>query len=66
LYDFYATVMWTVYIYLIFVGAFLVPVPSYLPHLRLLRMGNCHSLCDKYVEALVAAVPEMKFIKWEH
>jgi hypothetical protein len=58
--------MLTVYIYLIFVGAFLVLVPSYLPHLRLLRIGNCHSMCHKYVEELVAVVPELKFIKWEN
>jgi hypothetical protein len=63
LYDFYATVMLNLYIYLVFVGGFLVLVPSHLPHLRLLRLVYCHSLCDKYVEELVAAVPELEVIK---
>jgi hypothetical protein len=49
--------------YLVFVGGFLVRVPSHLPHLRLLRLGYCHRLCDKYVEKLVAAVPELKVVK---
>jgi hypothetical protein len=47
----------------VFVGEFLELVPSHLPHLRLLRLEFCNRLCDKYVEELVAAVPELKVIK---
>jgi len=63
LYDLYATVVFNLYSFLVFAGEFLVLVPSHLPHLRLLRLEYCHSLCDKYVEELVAAVPELKIIK---
>ena len=63
LYDFYATVMLKRYIYLVFVGEFLVLVPSHLPHLRQLCLGYCHRVCDKYVEGLAAAVPELKVIR---
>jgi hypothetical protein len=44
-------------------GEFLVLVPSHSPHLRLLRFDYGHSVCDKYIEELVAAVPELKIIK---
>ena len=63
LYDFYVRVMLNLYIYLFFVGGFLVLVSSHLPHLRILRLGYCPRLCDKYVEELVAAVPELKVIR---
>ena len=53
-----------VYICLAFVGErFLGLVPSHLPHLRLLCLEYCHNVCDKYVEELVAAVPELTVIK---
>jgi len=48
---------------IVFLGEFLVLVPSHLPHLRLLRLEHCNRLCDKYVEELLAAVPELKVIK---
>ena len=64
LYDIYAIVMLNLYIYLVFVGEFLVLVPSHLPHLRLLWLKSCYQVRDKYVEELVAAVPELKVVKW--
>ena len=46
-----------------FVGeGWLTLVPSHLPHLRLLSLANCRNVCDKYVEELMAAVPELKII----
>jgi len=51
------------YIYLVFVGDFLVQVPSHLPHLRQLCLGSCRGLCNTYVEELVTAVPQLKVIK---
>jgi len=48
---------------LVFLGEFLGLVPSHLPYLRLLRLEYCSRLCDKYVEELVAAVPELKVIR---
>jgi len=62
-YEFYTTVILNPFIYLFFVGEFLVLVPSHLPHLRKLRLESCHRVCDKYVEEIVAAVPELKVIK---
>jgi len=51
-------------IYLVFVGkGFLAQVPSHLPHLRRLCLKWCVNVCDKYVEELVAAVPELEVIK---
>jgi hypothetical protein len=64
LYDCDATVLLNVYIYLVFVGeGFLALVPSHLPHLRVLNLEGCHKVCDKYVEELVAAAPELKVFK---
>ena len=60
MYDCDATVLLSVYIYLVFVGeGWLALVPSHLPHLRELCLEGC-DVCDKYVEKLVAAVPELK------
>ena len=51
-------------IYLVFVGkGFLALVPSHLPHLRRLCLKLCVNVCDKYVEELVAAVPELEVTK---
>jgi hypothetical protein len=48
----------------LFVGkGYLATVPSYLPHLRLLGFRGCDNVCDKDVEELVAAAPELKVIK---
>jgi hypothetical protein len=53
-----------VYIYLVFVGeGLLALVPSHLPHLRQLCLKHCYNLCDKCVEELVAAVPELEVIR---
>ena len=44
-----------------FVGeGWLALVPLYLPRLRQLRLAGCDSVCDKYVEKLLAAVPELE------
>jgi hypothetical protein len=56
-----ATVLLNVYIYLVFVGeGWFALLPSYLQHLRQLWLVECNSVCDNYVEELVAAVPELK------
>ena len=63
MYDCDATVLLNVYTYLVFVGeGFLALVPSNLPHLRRLCLSSCYNVCDKYVEELVAAVPELEVI----
>jgi len=55
---------WIFFNYLVFLGeGWLALVPSHSPQLRLLRFDYCYSVCDKYVEELVAAVPELKIIK---
>jgi hypothetical protein len=47
----------------VFVGDGWLPLmPSHLPHLRLLGLVYCHRLCDKDVEELVVAVPELVVI----
>jgi hypothetical protein len=57
-----ATVLLNVYIYLVFVGeGWMALAPSHLPHLRRLCLVQCDSVCDQYVEELVAAVPELEF-----
>jgi hypothetical protein len=62
LYDCDTTVLLNVYIYLVFVGeGYLALVPSHLPHLRQLCLEGCN-VCDKYVEELVAAAPELEVI----
>jgi hypothetical protein len=54
-------VLLNVYISLVFVGEeWLALVPSHLPQLRLLFLAGCGNVCDKYVEELVAAVPELE------
>ena len=59
-----ATVLLNVYSYLVFVGAGrLALVPSHLPHLRRLRLIGCVNVRHEYVEELVAAVPELEFVK---
>jgi hypothetical protein len=63
MYDCEAAVLLNVYIYLVFVGeGWLALVPSHLPHLRRLCLVECDNLCNKYVEELVAAVPELKVV----
>ena len=63
LYDCDATVLLNVYIYRVFVGGYLALVPSYLPHLKVLSVAFCRNVRRKYVEELVAAVPELKVRK---
>ena len=64
MYDCDATVLVNVYIYLVFVGeGWLALVPSCLPHLTELCLKQCDDVCDKYVEELVADVPQLKVIK---
>ena len=47
-----------------FVGEwYLTLVPAHLLHLRELCMENCRNMCDKYVDELVATVPQLKIIK---
>jgi len=61
MYDCEAAVLLNVYISLVFVGEGWLPLlPSHLPQLRLLFLAVCGNVCDKYVEELVAAVPELK------
>ena len=66
LYDFdAATVLLNVYFYLVFVGeGYLALIPSHLPHLRWLCLMGCKRVCDKYVEELVAAVPELEVVNY--
>jgi hypothetical protein len=64
MYDCDETVLLNVYIHLVFVGeGWLALVPSHLPHLRVLWLVKCINVCDKYVEELVAAVPELEVIR---
>jgi len=59
-----SAVLLNVYIYLVFVGeGYLALVPSCLPQLTELCLWACYSVVDKYVEELVAAVPELKITK---
>jgi len=63
MYDCDAAVLLNVYIYLVFVGeGWLALVSSHLPHLRRLCLMHCDNVCDKYVEELVATVPELEVI----
>ena len=58
-----ATVLFNVYIYLVFVGECLALVPSHLPHLReLCLLGS--NVSDEYLEELMAALPELKLFKY--
>jgi hypothetical protein len=43
-------------------NGWLALVPSHLPHLRLLGLEECNSVCDEYIEELVAAAPELVVI----
>jgi len=64
MYDCDAAVLLNVYIYLVFVGeGWLALLPSHLPHLRELCLEGCYNVCDKYVEELMTAVPELKVIR---
>ena len=64
LYDFDAKVLLNVYNYLLFVGeGWLALVPSHLPHLTDLILIECNSVCDKYVEELRPALPQLHVIK---
>ena len=64
MYDCDATVLFNVYIYLVFVGeGWLALVPSQLPHLRELCLFDCGNVCVKYLEELEAAVPELEVIR---
>ena len=55
-----ATVLLNVYIYRVFVGnGWLALVPSHLPLLRELCLGDCDSVHAEYVVKLKAAVPEL-------
>jgi hypothetical protein len=59
------TVLLNVYIYVVFVGEeWLTLVPSRLPHLRQLSLWGCDNVRYKYVEELVAAVPELEIINF--
>jgi hypothetical protein len=63
--DFDGTVLLNVYIYLVFVGeGWLILVPSRLPHLRQLSLWGCDNVHYKYVEELVAAVPELETVNF--
>jgi hypothetical protein len=52
------------YSYLVFVGnGWLTLVPSSLPHLKKLCLWACYKMVDKYVEELMAAVPDLEVRK---
>ena len=56
-----ATVLFNVYIYLVFVGkGCLALVPLHLPHLRRLCLEYFGRGVHEYVEKLVAALPELE------
>jgi len=56
-----ATVLLNVYVYLMFLGnGWLAVVPSNLPRLRRLCLEHCFYVCNKYVDELLAAAPEVK------
>jgi hypothetical protein len=64
LYDCDATVLLNIYSNLLFVGKQYLPlVPSHLPHLRELNLVGCYNMCVKYVEELMAALPELEVHK---
>ena len=63
MYDCDAAVLLNVCIYLVCVGeGWLALVPSHLPQLRRLGLVGCDNVCDKHIEELMAAVPELKVI----
>jgi hypothetical protein len=52
-----------VFTFIVFVGdGWLALVPAHLPHLRLLDLERCDNVSYKYMEELMAALPEMEFI----
>jgi len=60
LYDFDATLLLNVCIYLVFVGeGWLALVPLHLTHLRELILVACDNLHGEYVEELMVALPEL-------
>ena len=62
MYDCDATVLLSVYIYLVFVGeGWLTLVPSCLPHLREWCLDYSPVCRNEYIGELAAAVPELKF-----
>jgi hypothetical protein len=65
LYDCDASVLLNVCIFLVFVGnGWLALVPSHLPSLSQLSLENCESMCDEYVQELMAAKPELEVIMY--
>jgi len=59
-----AKVLLNGYSYLVFVGEVCLGlVPIHLPHLRLLCLQHCHNVCKKYIQELVATVPQLKIMK---
>ena len=64
MYDCDAAVLLNVYIHLVCVGeGWLALLPLHLPQLRELCLEVCYNVCDKYVEKLMAAVPELEVIR---
>jgi hypothetical protein len=64
LYDCDASVLLSVYIYLVFIGdGWLALLSSYLPHLRVLSLVFCDKVRNKYIKELLVAVPELKVTK---
>jgi len=64
MYDCDSAVFFNVCINHMFVGEwYLTLVPAHLLHLRELCLENCRNMCDKYVDELVATVPQLKIIK---
>ena len=41
---------------------YLALVPSCLPHLSQLVLSGCHNVRDKYIEELMAALPELEIV----
>jgi hypothetical protein len=47
----------------VFVGEEFLPlVPEHLPNLRVLNLNECNNLDEKFIEQLVAAMPELVVI----
>jgi len=66
MYDCDVTALLNVYINFVFVGnGCLALVPSHLPHLRRLSLLGCINVCDKYIEELVAAAPDLEIINYQ-
>jgi hypothetical protein len=55
-----------VFKFIVFVGdGWMALVPAHLAHLRFLGLQGCDRVCDKYIEELVAAVPELVVMNCE-